>query len=138
MNNRNTNENINRQNIRRKNAIKKKKKSSLALNITFILSISLTLFLLFTFINQKVKIANLNKESQLIKAQHDNLNREIDELVKEIEEINSLEYIEKRAREDLGMIKKDEKIYINPTESIDESVDEMSDEETLEENDIKE
>lgn len=138
MNNRNTNENINRQNIRRKNAIKKKKKSSLALNITFILSISLTLFLLFTFINQKVKIANLNKESQLIKAQHDNLNREIDELVKEIEEINSLEYIEKRAREDLGMIKKDEKIYINPTESIDESDDEMSDEETLEENDIKE
>lgn len=122
----------NRQRHRRNEKNKRVKKFNKRLNIIFFISTIVTLFLIVTFVRQRIKIANLNKEYQLLQAQEENMKNQIEDLVKEIQIVNSLEYIEKKAREDLGMIKKDENIYVNSDETDNES-NEESNEETNEE-----
>lgn len=109
---------------RREMARVNNKKSYFRLNLFFILSIIVLFTLIFMFIYQRVNIAKLRNESQKLVLEQEKMNKEIQNLMKKIEESNSLEYIEKRAREDLGMIKKDEKIYINSQENDESSKDE--------------
>lgn len=122
----------NRQRQRKSEKNRRAKKSNRRLNILFLISTVITIVLVVTFVRQRIKIANLNKEYQLLQAEQENMKIQIDDLVKEIKEVNSLEYIEKKAREDLGMIKKDETIYVNPDETYNETEGE-SNEETSEE-----
>lgn len=118
----------NKQAKRRVEKNRRKKRTNRRLNILFLVSTIITIFLMFTFIGQRIKIANLNKESKLLKVEQENLEKQIDDLVKEIKEVNSLEYIEKKARQELGMIKKDENIYVNPDDTDEETKEETSDE----------
>lgn len=118
----------NKQAKRRIEKNRRKKRTNRRLNILFLVSTIITVFLMFTFIGQRIKIANLNKESKLLKVEQENLEKQIDDLVKEIKEVNSLEYIEKKARQELGMIKKDENIYVNPDDTDEEIKEETSDE----------
>ncbi len=118
----------NKQAKRRSEKNKRKKRTNRRLNILFLTSTIITVFLMFTFIGQRIKIASLNKESKLLKVEQENLEKQIDDLVKEIKEVNSLEYIEKKAREELGMIKKDENIYVNPDDTDEETKEESFDE----------
>lgn len=118
----------NKQAKRRVEKNRRKKRTNRRLNILFLVSTIITVFLMFTFIGQRIKIANLNKESKLLKVEQENLEKQIDDLVKEIKEVNSLEYIEKKARQELGMIKKDENIYVNPDDTDEETKEETSDE----------
>ncbi|MGY3776339.1 FtsB family cell division protein [Helcococcus sueciensis] len=118
----------NKQAKRRIEKNRRKKRTNRRLNILFLVSTIITVFLMFTFIGQRIKIANLNKESKLLKVEQENLEKQIDDLVKEIKEVNSLEYIEKKARQELGMIKKDENIYVNPDDTDEETKEETSDE----------
>lgn len=122
----------NRQRQRKSEKNRRAKKSNRRLNILFLISTFITIVLVVTFVRQRIKIANLNKEYQLLQAEQENMKNQIDDLVKEIKEVNSLEYIEKKAREDLGMIKKDETIYVNPDETDNETEGE-SNEETADE-----
>ena len=118
----------NRQRHRRNEKNKRVKKFNKRLNIIFFISTIVTLFLIVAFVRQRIKIANLNKEYQLLQAQEENMKNQIEDLVKEIQIVNSLEYIEKKAREDLGMIKKDENIYVNSDETDNESNEESNEE----------
>lgn len=118
----------NKQAKRRIEKNRRKKRTNRRLNILFLVSTIITVFLMFTFIGQRIKIANLNKESKLLKVEQENLEKQIDDLVKEIKEVNSLEYIEKKARQELGMIKKDENIYVNPDDTDEETKEETFDE----------
>lgn len=118
----------NKQAKRRVEKNRRKKRTNRRLNILFLVSTIITIFLMFTFIGQRIKIANLNKESKLLKVEQENLEKQIDDLVKEIKEVNSLEYIEKKARQELGMIKKDENIYVIPDDTDEETKEETSDE----------
>ena len=118
----------NKQAKRRVEKNRRKKRTNRRLNILFLVSTIITVFLMCTFIGQRIKIANLNKESKLLKVEQENLEKQIDDLVKEIKEVNSLEYIEKKARQELGMIKKDENIYVNPDDTDEETKEETSDE----------
>ena len=111
----------NRQIQRKNDRIRKVRKTNIRLNIIFFISIFITLFLIFTFVRQRIIIADLNKEYQLLQAEQESMKLYIQDLVEEIQDVNSLEYIEKKAREDLGMIKKDENIYINSDETDEES-----------------
>lgn len=122
----------NRQRQRKSEKNRRAKKSNRRLNILFLISTVITIVLVVTFVRQRIKIANLNKEYQLLQAEQENMKNQIDDLVKEIKEVNSLEYIEKKARADLGMIKKDETIYVNPDETDNETEGE-SNEETADE-----
>lgn len=118
----------NRQRQRRNKKNTRVRKSNRRLNILFLISIIITFFLIFTFVRQRIKIANLNKEYQLLQAEQKNMKNKIEDLLKEIRVVNSLDYIEKKAREDLGMIKRDENIYLNPDESETESINESTEE----------
>jgi len=96
--------------------------------IAFLISSIILIFMLFQFINQKKMINEYKNNTSILKNQSNELKEEIENLTKQIEEVNSLEYIEKKAREDLGMIKKDEKIYVDEIESSKENQEESSDE----------
>ena len=120
----------NRQRQRKSEKYRRFRKSNRLLNILFFISTIISILLIVTFVRQKIKIANLNKEYQLLQAKQQNMKNKIEDLVKEISVVNSLEYIEEKARKDLGMIKKDEKIYINPDEESNKETDEESISET--------
>lgn len=81
--------------------------------IFFVVSTVILIIMLTQYIHQKNMIKDLKSNTSILKNKSTELQQEIDKLTKEIEEVNSLEYIEKKAREDLGMIKKGEKIYVD-------------------------
>ncbi|EHR34002.1 FtsB family cell division protein [Helcococcus kunzii] len=81
--------------------------------IFFVVSTVILIIMLTQYIHQKNMIKDLKSNTSILKNKSKELQQEIDRLTKEIEEVNSLEYIEKKAREDLGMIKKGEKIYVD-------------------------
>lgn len=116
-----------RKKIKQKKIRKRKyNKQKISSFIFFVISSLILLVLYFQFINQKKMIEQLKVNSLELQTKSSKLKDEIDRLTKEIEEVNSLEYIEKKAREELKMIKKGEKIYI-------ENPDEYNIEETLNE-----
>lgn len=104
-----------KRNINRSKAnLRKRKRAHKRLNIILIITTVIFLSLVFTLIKQRFTINNLKKDQALLIDQQNKIKSETDQLKEEIKKSNSLEYIEQRAREELGMIKKDEKIYVNP------------------------
>ena len=104
-----------RRNINRsKENLRKKKRAHKRLNIILTITTVIFISLVFTLIKQRFTINNLKKDQALLIDQQNKIKSETDQLKEEIKKSNSLEYIEQRAREELGMIKKDEKIYVNP------------------------
>lgn len=95
---------------RRRQLYEKKKR----LKLYRILAISLVFlfFVVFSYIKQRNNIAILEESYKSQVQAHEALKQRIVDLETELKEVNTLEYIEKKAREDLGMIKKDETIYI--------------------------
>ncbi len=88
----------------------KKQKSAYS---KIMVGISLVLvILLVAFINQKIKLKTIRKNAETMKTEQEELKMEINSLKSEMKNVNSLEFIEKRAREDLGMIKPNEKVYV--------------------------
>lgn len=88
--------------------------------IFFIVTSLILITMLYQYMNQRKMINDLKSNTSILKNQSNELKNEIQKLTEEIEKVNSLDYIEKKAREDLGMIKKGEKIYIDENESKDE------------------
>lgn len=104
-----------RRNMNRSKAnLRKRKRAHKRLNIILTITTIIFLSLVFTLIKQRFTINNLKKDQALLIDQQNKIKSETDQLKEEIKKSNSLEYIEQRAREELGMIKKDEKIYVNP------------------------
>ncbi|MFM1515594.1 septum formation initiator family protein [Helcococcus ovis] len=87
-------------------------------NIIFCISAIFLIVFLVIFIGQKRQIKQLKQNTNKLVTRQKELEDNISKLKTEIENSNSLEYIEKKAREDLGMIKKDEKIYTDDENSI--------------------
>lgn len=56
---------------------------------------------------------NLEARKQIILAEIDELENDIDELNEEIQSSDTLQFVEKVARDDLGMVKPREIIYID-------------------------
>lgn len=119
----------------RKNINSKKTKKLNLFNIFYLLSFILVLILIFRYFVQKQQIDKLKKEYSSLSLESIKLEEKLKTLSKELDKVNTLEYIEKKAREDLGMIKKDEKIYLpkEQLESIKEKISKETKEETKEE-----
>lgn len=66
-----------------------------------------------TLIDQSLMLKELNERKRLEEEAITQLEKEIDELNEEIENKDSLSFIEKTAREDLKMVKPREIIYID-------------------------
>lgn len=82
------------------------------LAILIIITSGIIIYLLLNFISSRLKISKLNNESNELKIKTEQLSNEIKTLKDELEVVNSLEYIEKKAREELGMIKNGEQIFV--------------------------
>lgn len=67
----------------------------------------------FAFIEQQMEISLLKERKQAIEVQVKNEEKELKKVKKTLSQMDSLEFIEKQAREKLGMIKPGETVYID-------------------------
>lgn len=91
--------------------MKKKKKRRLKLGR--LLLIGLVIYLSAIFIHQNTLMNDLEKKKHKTEMEIKELERDIRDLTIEIENSDSLEFVEKVARNDLGMVKPREIIYID-------------------------
>lgn len=91
--------------------MKKKKKRRLKLGR--LLLIGLVIYLSAIFIHQNTLMNDLENKKHKTKTEIKELERDIRDLTIEIENSDSLEFVEKVARDDLGMVKPREIIYID-------------------------
>lgn len=87
----------------------KGKKSKLA--VIFIAA--LAIYLAWTLIDQQRVIYSMNNEKKVLEAKIEDEKKQNEQLKKEKEMVNTDEYLEKMAREKLGMVKQNERIFID-------------------------
>lgn len=90
----------------------KGKKSLWGVMFTIVLII-LSIYSAVTMIDQQKILVAKNNELKSIQSKIEEENKLKDELTKQKETVNSDEYIEKVAREKLGMVKHGEKIFVD-------------------------
>lgn len=90
---------------------KRRRKKKLRVGRTLI--ILLILYVGFILLNQRKLMNELNSKKEKIQLEIETLKAEIDALNEEIENSHSLQFVEKVAREELGMVKPREIIYID-------------------------
>ena len=113
----------------KKRDLKKRKRENKIINTLLLGTTIIFLFLAFQYFIQRREIYSLKNEYTVLKRERKDLVDKISDLKNEISKSNDLEYIEKQAREKLGMIKKDEKIY---SSKVPDTTESESEKETLE------
>lgn len=94
-------------------ATKKSKKQNNNIMSAILLIIAIAaIWLAYSFITQQIKINSLNKEIKQLETQIADEEKRSAELEAKMEEIDTPEYIEKIAREELGMVAPDEIIFM--------------------------
>ena len=91
--------------------MKKKKKRRLKLGR--LLFIGLAIYISAIFVHQNTLMKGLENKKHSAETEIKELERDIRDLTIEIENSDSLEFVEKVARDDLGMVKPREIIYID-------------------------
>jgi len=99
-------------------ASKKQKK----IRVRHIITLVIALYIGSTFIKQQKIINKLNSEKEQKQQEITSLKNDIKSLEGKIQYTDSLEYIEKIAREELKMIKPDEIIYIDKDKNKDKFI----------------
>ncbi len=89
----------------------KKKRKGIRLIHVFLIFLGLYVIIVLNHQRNLMKTMNLKKEQNQVEI--DKLKKDIEELNKEIENSDSLEFVEKVARDELGMVKPREIIYID-------------------------
>ena len=69
-------------------------------------------FLFYSFGGQVVEMYNVQKELKNIQVQMDDLRTKNADLRKQVEQLNSAAYVEREAREKLGLVKPGEKVIL--------------------------
>lgn len=95
-----------------KNNVKKKKKFRI-FRISNLVFLAIFGYFVYTYADQQVKLDKYNSEIESYQAQIDSKNEELKFYVSDKSTETSDEYIEKVARETLGLVKPYEKIYID-------------------------
>lgn len=94
------------------NSVKKKKsKTPKHINLSHIIIAMIFLYFAVIFVKQEVVIRDLKKQKQVEMKHLKDLKTEIADLKQKINKSDTVEYIEKIAREELDMIKPHEIIY---------------------------
>lgn len=89
----------------------KKKRKGIRLIHVFL--IFLVIYVTIVLNHQRNLMKNMNAKKEQNQVEIDKLKKDIEELNKEIENSDSLEFVEKIARDELGMVKPREIIYID-------------------------
>ena len=92
---------------------KKRYKRNRGFRIIHLLLLFLLVYTLLVFSHQRTMMKELAAKKTNIETEITDLSKDIDILSKEIEKSGTLEFVEKVAREDLGMVKPREIIYID-------------------------
>lgn len=92
---------------------RKKRKKRKKLKMTHIILLFLMVYISVVMINQRKMMKELQSKKSDVENEINTIQRDINSLNKEIENSDSLEFIEKTAREELGMVKPREIIYID-------------------------
>jgi cell division protein FtsL len=90
----------------------KRKKSIWGIAFTFVVII-MSIYSAVTMIDQQKILSAEGNELKSVQAKIADENKTADELKKQQETVNSDEYVEKVAREKLGMVKHGEKVFID-------------------------
>ena len=90
----------------------KRKKSLLGIIFTIAI-IAMSIYSMVTMIEQQKILSAKNNELKSVQSQIDEESKTSEELKKQKENVNSDEYIERVAREKLGMVKYGEKIFVD-------------------------
>lgn len=90
-----------------------KKKKRRRLRLSHLIILFLVVYISTIMINQRKLMKNLQGKKMKIEEEIHIIQNDIDSLNEEIEDSDSLEFIEKTAREELGMVKPREIIYID-------------------------
>lgn len=72
-----------------------------------------SVYAVVTIINQQFAINELKQTEQEARLRIENVSKENDKLMEMIKNASSVEYIEKMAREQLGLVKSGERVYID-------------------------
>lgn len=78
-----------------------------------IILLLILVYIVMTLLNQRTLMKNLKNKKELHNKEIQAIEREIAKLEREIENSSSLEFVEKVAREELGMVKPREIIFID-------------------------
>lgn len=92
---------------------KKKNKKRRKLKLSHIIVFSILIYIGLIFGNQKKLRLELETKKNKVQSEVDSLEKEIAELNEEIENSDTLQFVEKIARDELGLVKPREIIYID-------------------------
>lgn len=98
-----------------------KRRTRKRFKVSHLIILALAVYLGITFINQQSEIKELEKERLQKQQEIERLNSEIMDIEEKLKYTDSLEYIEKMAREELKMVKPDEIIIIDTNKNKDKS-----------------
>jgi len=90
-----------------------KKKKTGGIRLIHLVLIVLSIYVVIVFNHQRTLMKDLDNKKSINKAEIETLESEINKLNKEIETSGTLEFVEKVARDELGMVKPREIIYID-------------------------
>ncbi|HYE84089.1 MAG TPA: septum formation initiator family protein [Clostridia bacterium] len=79
------------------------------------------IYAIFTIVNQQFAISELREAEQAAVSKIESVKKDNDKLVEMINNATSIEYIEKMAREQLGLVKSGERVYIDQS-SVDNNI----------------
>ena len=94
---------------------KRRKNTKRKFNIKTILVSVFAVYFLFTFVNQQFQLTELDKNVKTLEKQVEKKQKELKSLNDNEEYYASDEYIEKTAREKLGLIRADETVFVDIT-----------------------
>ncbi len=96
---------------------KKKKKVNMSIFLRRILLCGLLLYICYLFVAQQFDFARLGKQDEALEQQIEEENKVHEELLEQKEASGTPEYIERVAREKLGYMKPEEKVFIDAKKS---------------------
>lgn len=91
----------------------KKKKTKAKFRLIHFIILFLIVYVAIVFNHQRKLLNNLDSKKEINEAKIEELEKEIEDLNEEIENSETLEFVEKVARDELGMVKPREIIYID-------------------------
>ena len=103
---------------RNRNAYKRQRKK---LSLSHVILAVVFIYVVVTFIKQELVIRDLKEKDQLVGEELKSLKEDVKDLGKKIDKAETIEYIEKIAREELDMIKPHEIIYKDKNKQDDSS-----------------
>lgn len=101
-----------------KEKVKKKNKKKL---IIIIICVVIGIYFAYTLISQQISLSKKNNEIENLQSQINSANEETKKLQTELDNFNNPEYIERIAREKLGLVRPNERVFIDQNKSEDNS-----------------